>query len=128
METTQVSKAVDWWADKLRGCKQSGLSEDERRDPANNSYQFAEMLMTLNKPKVSDEQIDKFKRSLQEQIVNLKPFCISVDYGPDTYLRTALNAAEINADMGTLPIKTTMWLDDDKVQVRYGYGEQIETL
>lgn len=128
MATMQVTAAVNWWADKLKSCKQSGLSAEERRDPANSSYQFAEMLMTLNKPKVSDEQIEKFKTSLSEQIINLKPYCISVDYHPDAYLGTALDAAGISVEMGTLPIKTTMWLDDDKVQVRYGYGAEIETL
>lgn len=124
----QVEAAVNWWADKLTACKQSGLSAEERRDPANQSYQLAEMLMILSKPKVTNEQIDKFKESLSTQIEAKKPYCLSVDYGPDMVLGRALADAGIDAGMGTLPIKTTMWLDDDKVTVRYGYGAPVETI
>lgn len=123
-----IEIAVNWWADKLKGCKHSGLSEEERRDPANNSYQLAEMLMTLSKPKVTDEQINKFKESLTALLEQNIPYAISVDYGPDTTLRTALDAAGIDAGMGTLPIKTVMWIDGESVKVRYGYGADVETL
>lgn len=128
LTTEQTKAAVSWWADKLVACKHSGLSAEERRQPENSSYQLAEMFMAMSKPKVSAEQVDKFKVSLFNQIQNLKPYCISVDYGPDSYLRTACDSAGIDAGMGTLPIKTTMWLDDGKVTVRYGYGAEPETI
>jgi len=126
--TPQIEAAVNWWADKLRFCKQSGLSAEERRDPANQGYQFAEILMTISKPSVTDEQIEKFKQSLAAQIENNRIRTLSVDYDPDRTLADALIAARIPDDKGTLPIKTTMWLDDGKVSVRYGYGAPEEII
>jgi len=126
--TPQIEAAVNWWADKLNACKQSGLSEEERRDPANRSYELAEMLMTLCRPEVSAEQVEKFKQSLATQIEGKKPYCLSVDYGPDMTLGQALRDAAIPITHGTLPIKTNMWLQDGKVEVSYGYGAPIETI
>jgi hypothetical protein len=86
------------------------------------------MLMTLSKPKVTDEQIEKFKMCLTAAINTDNPHCLSVDYGPDMILGRCLQFAGISADMGTLPIKTVMWIDGETVQVRYGYGAETETL
>ena len=128
MATTAIEAAVNWWADKLTACKQSGLSAEERRDPANQSYQLAEMLMLMNKPAVTEEQLEKFKMALTATLNCGIPYCISVDYQPDCTLYEALQFAGISADMGTLPIKTNMWIRDGQVEVSYGYGAPIERI
>lgn len=128
MKSEAIEAAFQWWADKLRSCKQSGLSAEERIDPRNDAYQMAEMLMTISKPKVTDEQITKFSESLTAKLADGKIRYLGVDYGPDMILRSALAESGISAEMGTLPIKTSMWLDADKVSVRYGYGAPEETI
>jgi hypothetical protein len=121
MKTT-TKKAIEWWADKLVHGNNSGLSDAERRSGENEAYAIAEMIMTATKPKVSDEQLQKFKESLARQLEELRPRTLAVDYGPDTILAKALADAGVKNSMGTLPIKTVMLLDDDKVSVMYGYG------
>jgi methylaspartate ammonia-lyase len=130
MTNEQINVAVEWWADKLRTCKQSGLSPEERRDPANRSYELAEIMMHLNKPKVDDEQVHKFADHLRAAMTALTGdyLCLSVDYGPDQLLADALAASGVRNTMGTLPIKTCMWLDKGGVSVRYGYGAAEESL
>ena len=122
MNDEGLKVAVDWWADKLRGCKHSGLSAEERSDRRNDGYQMAEMLMTITKPKVTDEQIAKFSEHLLATLKAGNVQWLDVDYGPCGQLYDALVAAKIEPGMGTLPIKTSMWIDADKVSVRYGYG------
>lgn len=120
-----IEKAVEWWADKLRSCKNSGLSAAERRNPASGAYQMAEMLMTATKPKVTDEQIETFKSLLASTFKSWPAgahIWLDVDYHPDRALADALAGAGIENAMGVLPIKTSMWIEGDKVSVRYGYG------
>jgi hypothetical protein len=126
----QIKIAVDWWADVLHTCKQSGLSTEERKNASNRGYEFAEMLMQLNKPQINDEQVYKFSSYLIDYLSSFKGdyICLSVDYDPDLILQQALDAGNIQNVIGVLPIKTIMWLDKGEVQVRYGYGAPIETL
>ena len=128
----QIEVAADWWAARLTDCKNSGLSVEERREPKNLAYQFAELLMNGSRPTVTDEQATVFRSEL---VANLKKAdgwtarTIGVDYGPDPVLDEALRVAGIPTTTGTLPIKTVMWLSDDgSVAVRYGYGSPVTTL
>lgn len=126
---TAFEVAARWWADRLRDCRHSGLSPEERRDPANKNYQFAELLMTMNRPVVSDEQIEAFRLALRRGLESdAAASCVAVDYGPDPILGNALEAAQI-PDRSTLPIKTVMWIHDDgSVRVKYGYGAEIQEI
>lgn len=126
--TDRTDVAVAWWAEKLRGCKNSGLSDAERTDPRNAGYGFAEMLMRLSKPEVTNGQLVIFSKSLHQSITEAAPRILSVDYDPCSELSQALAAAGIPQLIGVLPIKTIMWIDPDKVQVRYGYGSPRETI
>ena len=128
MQDEGLKVAANWWADKLRSCRHSGLSAEERRDPANHGYQMAEMLMTLNKPKVTDEQVTLFVDTLFSRIKHDKTRWLDVDYGPCVELADALLAVGVDPGMGTLPIKTSMWIGDDKISVRYGYGEDEQQI
>jgi hypothetical protein len=127
----QITAAAQWWADRLVNCRHSGLSAEERRDPENYGYQIAEMLMTVQRPKITDEQIEKFKGALvaklSEDTYDANYGWLDVDYGPCKLLADALEAAGI-PNNSTLPIKTTMHLHDGLVDVRYGYGAATQTI
>lgn len=123
----QIEAAAQWWADRLTSCRHSGLSTEERRRPENSGYQFAEMLMTIARPIVTDDQAALFKASLVTQIGALQPYALGVDYNPCRELAAALDAAGI-PNCSTLPIKTTMWLTGGKVEVRYGYGAPVVSI
>lgn len=127
----QIDAAVEWWAARLRSCRHSGLSAEERRDPSNHAYQIAEMMMTVLKPRVTDEQIGAFKAALSERLTadtyEARYGVLDVDYGPCRMLRESLEAAGIPANH-TLPIKTIMWIRDGAVRVRYGYGAKEQQL
>ena len=43
----QINKATEWWADRVAAPKFDGLNDAERKDPANESYQMAEVLATV---------------------------------------------------------------------------------
>lgn len=127
----QIQAAADWWGERLTNCRHSGLSAQERGRPEKDSYQFAEMLMTIARPSVTDEQIERFKSALVSALAadtyEARYGVLDVDYGPCKLLSDALEAAEI-PNRSTLPIKTIMWLRDGTVTVSYGYGAPIETI
>ncbi len=132
MSTAQNEAAAQWWADRLTSCRHSGLSPEERASGDNRSYEMAEMLMAINKPKVTPEQIERFRAILIEKLATADRWArqtIGVDYHPDQISADSLDAAGITSAMGTLPIKTCMWLNDDgTVRVRYGYGSEVQTI
>jgi hypothetical protein len=47
---------------------------------------------------------------------------------PMSWLGDALRAAGVRETMSTLPWKTHMWIEKDKVTVRYGYGAELQTI
>jgi hypothetical protein len=128
----QREAAAAWWSERLRACKNSGLSDSERANPANSVYELGEMLMDLARPSVSEEQVERFRTALLRRLSEAAPFesrTLGVDYGADRLLADSLAEAEIPDRIGTLPIKTVMWLrDDNTVAVRYGYGAPIEQI
>ena len=60
----QINKATTWWANVITCPKFDGLSDEERKDPINNAYQFAEMMASTMIENVSVEQRDKFIEAL----------------------------------------------------------------
>lgn len=125
-----IKVAVDWWADKLSFCKQSGLTEEDRKNSDYNYYQAAEVLISMNKPKVSNDQIEEFSRQLTKFLTDFQrdSIILSVDYNPDYILSQALEFSKIPNETGVLPIKTVMWINNDKVEVKYGYAAPREKL
>jgi len=128
----QITAAAEWWAARLQNCRNSGLSAEERADPSNRQYQFAEVLMQAGRPIVADAQVSAFRDALARRLEQASPGeqrTIGVDYGCDPVLGDALTEAGIPNRTGTLPIKTMMWLrDDGTVAVRYGYGAEVQVI
>ena len=53
---------------------------------------------------------------------------VSTDYGPDDVLKDAANKAHINGQMFRFPMKTIMWINPGRVEVRPGYAAQEITI
>ena len=127
---SQVKKATEWWADRVCAPTFSGLSEAERRDPANDSYQFAEMLAGMATESVDGGQREKFIAALKEglEAENYNSFLgLSVDYHPCQFLARAADKAGISKS--NFPWKTYMhFADDGTVKAACGRGSQLETL
>ena len=138
MTGEQIDAAVDWWANRLRDKKFSGLSAEERTNGENSGYQMAEMLAggmaREEAADISDEQIKLFKIALGHLILdrlsNGNGFvCLSVDYGPDMNLAKCLESANLPVSSTILPWKTTMWLSEERgVQLGYGYGAEAKKI
>jgi hypothetical protein len=122
--TQVISKvAAKWWADHLRN---GSKNDNEDNDPLTSLMAGLMQQETLDK--TSTEQINIFEERLAEIIEIKKPRLIDVDYHPDIYLSDAAQEADIILGIGTLPMKTTMWIDENKIQVRYGCGAGRETI
>ena len=127
----QIEKAVTWWASVIVNPVFDGLSDEERRDPQNNSYQMAEMLATVSHKNPTSEQLEAFKSSLREQLKADEDSIrgLHVDYGPDHILHEATEAAGIEVGMSLFPWKTNMYFGDDGgVKVSAGYRAPMESL
>ena len=127
----QIEKAVDWWANAIVNPKFDGLSDEERADPQNDGYQLAEIMTAASHKNPTNEQLEAFKLSLQEQLETLdeySPRTLGVDYGPCLILHEAAKAAGIER-ISLFPWKTNMWFyDDGRVGVSAGYRAPTEYL
>ena len=126
----QIAKATEWWADRVCAPRFDGLSEAERGDPANDSYQFAEMLAAMSTVPIDEDQRGKFIAALQEELKaeGYKPYLgLSVDYHPCQELARA--AKEAGVPSKNFPWKTSMYFDaDGTVKAACGYGKPVEML
>jgi len=126
----QVTKATEWWADRICSPVFDGLSKEERRDPANEPYRLAEMLATMSIKPVGGNQREKFIAALREEIEAESYnslFGLSVDYHPCRELAQAAKEAEI--PRSNFPWKTYMHFDaDGTVKAACGYGKPLETI
>jgi len=114
-----VKIASQWWADALSNFKKNKIELNP-----NSVYEVA----------IEDGDIEKFKNSLYETILNeyreknyLCP--LGCDYGPDQIIFKAIKKARLNNNliMG-LPWKTVMWITSNEVRIRKGYRGVVETL
>lgn len=122
-ENDSITVAADWWADAIKKPKQ------DAGEPILNFLFMQTSSMT--KKELSDEKIEKFKGILKEGInEHMKEYgrcTLDVDYHPCEILEKAGSAIGLR-DMIDYPIKTTMRVTKDKVEVAYGYGKSFETI
>ncbi len=120
-------KAAKWWADQLRG--NAELDNGDNSINGAMASGLASMLQEAEKKKQSPELIDKFELELTNVIMEQERiWTIGVDYHPDGILQDAADRAGLSLGMTTLPWKTTMWIDEEKVSVRCGYGAELIVL
>lgn len=127
----QVEKAVNWWTDAIRQPKFDGLSEAERADPANDSYQMAEIMATMAVKPKTEQQFENFKKALRSELLSAEysPHRgLHVDYDPCIELHNAAEKAGFGAGI-TFPWKTDMYFrEDGTVKVSAGYRAPMESL
>ncbi len=124
MKEETAKKAAKWWGDQLRGS--SKLDNGDNSLTGVNTFLLAAMLQEKEKQKQSTELVDAFEEELTKALLKDNPsWGFGVDYHPDAILSDAADAAKLPLGMTTLPWKTTMWIQDDKVKVRCGYGAEI---
>lgn len=112
--------AARWWVDRLR----EGAKHDAGDAVINVFASFANQYIDQPAP----EQVDAFESALRA-VVNAQfnpefPWVtLATDYGPDSLLGQAADAAGINDRL--LPIKTIMNIKPGSVMVSYGYGAEF---
>lgn len=126
--TTQIDMAVLFWTRVLPHPKQ------QMDRPTGNGYVrephagLCEAMLGMVGGKSTEKQIAAFgealRSSLQAVPERTSVYFLGTDYHPDQILADALVAAGISDGMGTLPIKTRMWLavNGKGVDVAYGSG------
>lgn len=126
MKQETANKAAKWWADQLRG--HAKLDNGDNSETGFFGMALGMILQEREKSKQSTEQMDKFEKELADALIRDNTSCFGVDYHPDYILELAAENAGLPLGMTTLPWKTTMWIDGDKVTVRCGYGAEAVTL
>lgn len=126
-ETSQ--KAAKWWADQLRGGAK--LDNGDKSETGAMTFMLAAMLQVQETALLDSIKIQKFEDCLSEILQETEArsyFSFGVDYHPDGILCDAAEKAGVSLGMTTLPWKTTMWINGDKVSVRCGYGAETVNL
>ena len=124
MNKNVAQKAAKWWADQLRG--NAKLDNGDNSITGAMTFGLAAMLQETEKQKQSPELVNKFELELTNVIMEQdRIWTIGVDYHPDGLLQEAADRAGLPLGMSTLPWKTTMWVDEEKVSVRCGYGAEL---
>ena len=136
MMEQEINAAVEWWVEQLRQ-----LAHHDAGDRLNSAFVnvFTERYFTP----LSDEQLATFRSALHEEVTKMveehppkegDPMwgaamrCFGTDYGPDHVLGEAADRAHIDDQRLRFPVKTLMWVDPGKVEVRPGYGAEEQVI
>lgn len=111
--------------------EQAGGSIHDNGDDNIQSVMAGILADKLNNP-VSDDEFERFRNTLEEEVIVQKPRSIRTDYAPERFLSSVCRKAEFK-HCGNFPWKTIMHVeyDDDgivKVQLAEGYGASYETI
>lgn len=121
-----IEAAAKWWANVIANPKFDALGGE--RD---SSMELGQIMATLINRKAPAVDTERFRVALVDRLLAATPHerrFVDVDYGPDAVLSDAARAAGITDPSFTFPWKTSMWIDADRVRVRYGYGADIVTI
>lgn len=126
MNKQTAQKAARWWADQLRG--HAKLDNGDQSETGAMTFVMSRILQSKEKAGQTPAQVDRFESALAILIYKGDFDFIDVDYHPDPILEQAADEAGLSLGMASLPWKTTMHIDGDKVTVRCGYGAPAEEL
>lgn len=119
--------AVNWWANALQNPKFDNGDDTATPD----SMAFLMRMLVNEKHKITDDQLNLFKKSLADKLLSSlessSSIYFGVDYHPDKILYDAAETAGIDDDMG-FPWKTSMNVSAEEVSVSAGYGADKEIL
>lgn len=125
MKEETAIKASKWWSDVLR--------EGAKCDNGDSNPMLALLTPKLqDSNKNSEGVISDFEKLLTTAIFEegktSDRIYIRVDYDPCRLLWECAKEAGMEVVKTTFPWKTTMWIQDDTIEVRYGYGAHIQTV
>jgi len=129
MNEQQARVGARWWADCLRNG--SKMDNGDKSEIGGMTLAMAMMLQQSRISKITPEQVDVFETALVDTIMAFEDELwdvLNVDYHANAPLRAAGEKAGIDVDFGVLPMKTTMYFQDDGVQLLYGYGAPVQEL
>lgn len=119
--------AAHFWANKLR--EHAAPSLTQRAGHTQLTSALAVTMMFLDhqsNPPPEETAVGRFEVELASviaaRLMQYPSLTLDVDYDPCDELRTALMCAGFRDKFGVLPFKTTMWITEDGVEVRDGYG------
>lgn len=126
MNDEVLTIVVNWWANRIIDTKHDNGAYDFTNFMANS-------LADMGVEKLTEEQIEGFKKDLKEEINemykewgNCGDLYLGCDYSPCVALRNAAkknNIPELN-----FPFKVSMWFSNAHVVVKNGYGAEMEIL
>ena len=111
----EIDIAVNWWAEQL----------GTRHQDAGDAHLNGMMQVFHCAEPPTDEQKENFKIALKNQFNDADKehgFGLRVDYDPDVYLRNAAEEIGYKVTNGSFPVKTTMFVENGKVEISNGYG------
>lgn len=121
-----IDIAVNWWADKLK---------KPHHDNGDNSQAgiMAMIMADMASSKISDEQIEVFKKELKtrieeqyQDIEEIRDIWLGCDYAPMKILSVPAEIAGIN--LMNFPFKTDMRITKGCVEVSDGYAQPFVKL
>lgn len=117
--SSAAEAGVMWWANALKSPKHDAELEGS-------SAQIMEILLLHADCMRPTREFEQFREELQMQLQHALTrygrLAVGVDYHPDQLLDTVATAVGLNLGMTDWPWKTMMWLSNDQVSVRCGYG------
>ena len=122
-------RAVTLWKRMLTNPKYDYLGEHCSREDAAQHFQMEAMGISPTKlPNNSTSELldafgdELYKRLMDDSLSSYERKTLGVDYGPDKILAEAASSAGLKMEF---PYKTMMWVHDEYISVRYGYGADI---
>lgn len=129
MKPETAQKAAKWWADQLRTVEMPDNGEQSLAGMQ--TTLIASRLQEIEKRKQTPALIDAWEVALADaigKIENRHTVYIGVDYHPDTLLDESAISVGLDLGMTTLPWKTNMWIEGDRVRVAKGYRAEVVDL
>jgi len=114
--------AAKWWADRIR--------EGSKQETGDAGLNMRMALFGSMSKKPEPSQIDLLQENLMNRLIQDHSgiVVLRVDYDPCEHLHLAATSAGIRVNNHTFPCKTTMWIENDKISVKFGYGARIEII
>ena len=120
--------AAKWWADRLRNVGPANFNNGDQTERGGMAMMMATLLgMDKQAPKGNIDQFEEqLAQAIEENVEKNGDLTISCDYQPCCFLADI--ADECGVDTFNFPWKTVMWVEKDKVTVRFGYGAAPQTI
>lgn len=119
-------RAAELWVCLLRNPKYDNLGDGPSSPEERMSCGMASVMASMLPNNATDEILELFRAALLRRMTDTSKSVYSrnslhVDYGPDEILGDAAKEAGLKMQF---PWKTNMWVGDNNVSVRNGYGAE----